>query len=369
MYWLNENRQAKITNLTKYPHNISWSRDGKQLAFLMAVEEVSKSFISMPAKPKGAKWSKPARVIDKVIYRVDGQGYVENEFDQIFILPAIGGTARQITSGPYYCYGKPSWSKDGKTLYFYSDRTDDWDRGRYGDTEIFEVFLECSKIKALTNRTGPDWEPVVSPDGSQIAYLGFDDKNRVWETLNLYIMNRDGSEKRVMTSELDREIENIAWKRDGKGLFFQFDDQGKTKLAFVSLKVKIQLLAENCGNTYLGRPYGFGKSFTVSNNNRFVYTQISGSWPADIAVGKLNSKSIKKITGLNNDILNYKKLGKIEEIWYKSSFDQREIQGWIVTPHDFNKNKKYPLILEIHGGPVQNYGPRVGFFPNTHVLA
>jgi len=122
--------------------------------------------------------------------------------------------------------------------------------------------------------------------------------------------------------------------------------------------VKIQLLAENCGNTYLGRPYGFGKSFTVSNNNRFVYTQISGSWPADIAVGKLNSKSIKKITGLNNDILNYKKLGKIEEIWYKSSFDQREIQGWIVTPHDFNKNKKYPLILEIHGGPVQNYGPR-----------
>jgi acylaminoacyl-peptidase len=140
------------------------------------------------------------------------------------------------------------------------------------------------------------------------------------------------------------------------GVYFLFDDQGETRIGRVSAVGQTQVLARNVGGTSLGRPYD-GGSFTVSPTGRFVYTLSTPEHPADIAVGGPGQET-RRLTALNDDLFSFRKLGAVEEIWFASSYDKRQIQGWIVKPPDFDPGKKYPLILEIHGGPFANYGNR-----------
>ena len=82
--------------------------------------------------------------------------------------------------------------------------------------------------------------------------------------------------------------------------------------------------------------------------------------PSDLAVGNRRNPS-NRITQLNKDLFAFRTLGKVEEVWFKSSFDDKDVQGWICYPPDFDPNKKYPLLLEIHGGPFAAYGPWFSF--------
>ncbi len=212
-------------------------------------------------------------------------------------------------------------------------------------------------IRALTQRKGPDHSPAVSPDGKFIAYTGFDDKEQGYQVTRLYVMDRDGSNARLISGGLDRDIEEPKWSRDGGGLYFQYDDQGNTRIGFIALDGKLQTLARDLGGVSHGRPYSSG-SFSVSHDGRFAYTQSRPEYPADVAVGRKGTSDVKRITRLNDDLFGFKQLGATEPIRFESSFDQRPIQGWIVKPPGFDPQKKYPLILEIHGGPFANYGDR-----------
>src|SRR5687768_17387865 len=102
---------TQITRLTESPSDIEWSPDGKWLAFRMLVPERDEWRLPMPAAPKGAKWVEPPRVVTRLNYRRDRQGFIDNGFRQIFVVPADGGTARQVTSGPWE-HGTPQWMKD-----------------------------------------------------------------------------------------------------------------------------------------------------------------------------------------------------------------------------------------------------------------
>jgi acylaminoacyl-peptidase len=115
-------------------------------------------------------------------------------------------------------------------------------------------------------------------------------------------------------------------------------------------------LTENVGGLSIGRPYGGGQ-FSVAENGRFAFTLSRPDRPADLAVGSRGNEA-KQLTSLNEDLFGHKELGEVEEIWYDSSYDVRKIQGGICKPPGFDPSKKYPLILEIHGGPFANYGDR-----------
>lgn len=354
--WMDSGQTAKLTNLTKSPRGVVWSPDGRWIAFTMLVPQPSKPFAKMPDKPKGAEWAKPARVIEKLMYRADGAGYLEDGYTQLFVLPTEGGTPRQITSGPYNHGSTPAWTPDSRALVFSANRHENWEYDPL-NSEIYEVSLVDRTIKPLTQHRGPDTNPVISSDGKWIAYLAFDDRQQGYQVTKLYTMNRDGSGSRLISGELDRDVRRPVWSRDGRGIYFQYDDEGNTKIGYVSLNGKVQILAHNLGGTSIGRPYG-GGSFSVSPKGSFAYTQSRPEYPADVAVGRKGDTNIRRITKLNDDLFGYKKLGGVEEIWYESSFDGRRIQGWIVKPPQFKPSEKYPLILEIHGGPFANYGAR-----------
>ncbi|NCG32966.1 MAG: prolyl oligopeptidase family serine peptidase [Proteobacteria bacterium] len=360
--WMDTGQIAELTNVTESAGSITWSPDGNWIAMTMFVPEATPTFARMPPRPDGAEWNVPPVVINKMRYRSDGRGYLEDGYTHIFVLPADGGTPRQVTSGSYNHGGSLSWSPDSRAIVFSANRDDpDFD---VRNSEVFEVSVETGELTQLTDRFGPDGSPIVSPDGSQIAYTGFDDRYQGYQVGHLYVMNRDGSGSR-MVSDLDRSFGGLNWAQDGRGLFFQYDDQGMTKVAHVSLDGTVTDLADEVGGVGLGRPYG-GGSYTVANNGRFAFTVNSTQRPADVAIGQRGTE-VHQITQLNEDLLGHKKLGAVEEIWWDSSHDGRPVHGWIATPPDFDPSKKYPLMLEIHGGPFSNYGPR--FAPEIQFYA
>ena len=167
-------------------------------------------------------------------------------------------------------------------------------------------------------------------------------------------MNLDGSDKKMISTKFDRNISNVQWSENGKSLYFMYDDQGITKMALFELSGKVSDVTSNLGGISEGRPYT-SANFSIAKNGNYAYTSGKDAMPADLGVGGKKGND-RVITGVNDDLFSFRKLGNVEEIWWKSSFDQKDIQGWIVTPPNFNPSKKYPLILEIHGGPFSSYG-------------
>lgn len=361
--WLDSGQTAKLTSLQESPAGINWSPDGKLLSFHALAPESALKIAEIPSAPKGATWAAPPVIIDKLIYRFNDAGYLKSGYHHIFVIPSEGGTPRQISGGNFDHGGvgvrgvsEAVWTPDSKYLIASANRRPDRDREPL-DTEVYEFSVADGSVRALTKRKGPDTSPVISPDGKHIAYLGFDDQYLGYQVTNLYVMNRDGSESRTLCG-LDRDAQSPRWA-DNSSIWFLYDDRGNTKLSTCSLEGKQRTLIGD-----IGGPRGSASSsgsFSVSRTGAYAMTYTRPTLPSDIAVGTYLTPKVKVITAVNDDLLAQRRLGEVEEIWYESSLDRRKIQGWIIKPPDFDPSRKFPMILEIHGGPFANYGDRFDF--------
>ena len=133
-------------------------------------------------------------------------------------------------------------------------------------------------VRKLTDRQGVEANPRLSPNGQKIAFLGYEDKFQGYQITRLFTVNRDGNDMQEISSSFDRDIDNIQWSSDGKGLYFQYTDQGNEKIGFVSLNGRVSDLTDNVGGLSTGRPYS-GGDFTVANNGNYAYTLGSPSQP------------------------------------------------------------------------------------------
>ena len=363
IYWVNSGKTARISTLNGSPSGLSWSPDGTQLAFSMQITEPNPVLVQAPKRPKGAKWADAPRVTTRLKHEADGRGYIKPGFSQFFVLPTEGGTARQVSSGPFMHRGTPQWTVDGAGLIFSSNRNEDWEYD-FRNSEIYHLDIASGAYTSLTDRQGPDRNPIISPDGKQIAYLGYTDKVQTYQINELNTMNIDGSNKKQIPIKLDRNLAAIQWAADGKSIYAMYDDHGDTKITRITLNGKHERIADHVGGTAFGRPYG-GGSYTLSDQDQIAFTVTSTEHPADIQI--INESGSKKITALNADLLPFRTLSKIEDIWYKSTVDGESIQGWIAYPPNYNPELKYPLIVENHGGPISNYGFR--FSPEIQLYA
>jgi acylaminoacyl-peptidase len=360
--WMDTGQTAKLTTVTEPPSNIGWSPDGEWISFAMHVNEPEPKLIQMPVAPKQAKWAEPARVIDRLVYRFNGAGYLKPGHSHLFVLPAQGGTPRQISSGafhhggPAFGAGEAIWAPDGKSLLISANRNPDYELGSARDTNIYEFTISDGSVRQLTSRKGPESSPSISPDGNWLAFTGFEDKYQGYQVTTLWLARRDGSGVRPLSEAFDRDAANPRWAPDGSGVYFLSDDQGISGLYFTSLDGKAKKLIANIGSGTSA--YSGGTAFSLSRNGRLATTYKTPEVPGDIAVATLSNPAIERHTRLNDDLFAGKKLGEVEEIWYESSKDKRRIHGWIIKPPGFDPSRKYPLILEIHGGPFANYGPR-----------
>lgn len=354
LYWVETGESARLTQLERAPRNLAWSPDGSRIAFTMLVPEAPPVLAAMPPRPDGAEWADPPLVETRVHHEADGRGYLEPGHVHIFVIPADGGSPRQITSGPYD-HGAPSWAPDGRSILFSANRNPDWEY-QTRESEIYTVGVTDGQITALTDRDGPDGNPAAAPDGSVIAYTGFDDRIQTYQTTDLYFMNADGTGRRSVLDQLDRSVRSPVWSADGRGVYVAFDDEGTTKVGFVDTEGNLRVVADSLGGTEVGRPYG-GGNFSVARNGSVAFTYSTSTSPSEVAVVDASGRR-RIVTALNADVTAQRAIAPAEMFWTPSSYDGRRIQSWVIHPPDFDPSRRYPLLLEIHGGPISNYGDR-----------
>lgn len=354
--WMDSFETALLTNLQKSPSHLSWSPDGHTLAFTMLVPARNKPLdVTMPVKPKGAQWSPPVKYISKARYQRDGQGIIDTAYTHVFTVPSLGGTARQLTKGDFNHSGALSWSDDASEIYFSANRHTDWEY-ESRESDIFAVNVQSLVMRQVTDTPGAEYSPRLSPDGKHLAYIQMDNQKLAYRPTNLIVTTLDGADKRTLAADLDREISNLQWSSN-RTLYFSYETEGLTNVAAAKLSGKVTVRASDLGGQVMGRPYTSG-DYNVhigGSDAMLAVTKGTPTSPADLYV-VLNGGE-QKITDLNSDIFAGKTMGAVHELKYTSSFDGENIQGWYVTPPGFDPSKKYPMILEIHGGPHASYGP------------
>jgi len=352
--YLDDNADFAVSQFTESPGQFVWSPDGAHLAFSMFVPGDKPSFATPPKPPEGASWADPVRVFDDLTFRFDGRGWLRDGATHVFVVGTEGGEPRQITDGDND-FSSPTWLDDDTVLAVGNDVPDaELDPI---ESEIYAVELSDHSRTALTNRDGPDASPAVSPNGEIIAYTGYDDEVLAYQQANLYLMNADGSDARILSADYDHPVSNPIFAADGRSVFALAEVEGHTMVIQVDLDGEVRERADDVGGTSLGRPYASG-SFSVGGGRSSVVAYTRQHWdrPAEVAVIE-GRDDARVLTDLNDDALGHIDLAPIEELQVESRHDGRTIEAWVAKPPGFEPDGSFPMILEIHGGPFAMYGP------------
>ncbi len=352
---------SQISNVTESPSNLAWSPDGKTLAFNMNVAERADPEwrIPMPTPPKGAKWVEPPKIVTRLNFRSDRVGYTDTYYRQIFVIAADGGEARQLTTGDWNA-SAPAFSGDGQWVAFSSLRVPDAEHV-FRHSAIYAANLTSGEVRQLTHTSGTSGGPIYSPDGRLVAYTHSDSVDHsAWSEGKVWLMNADGSNPRNLTASLDRPVSGILWAPNGSGVYFNVQSEGSQNLYFVSITGQV-------------RPVTTGTHVLavtdIAHNGLAVGTRTTPTMPNDVVTFTIpasgTAATFAQRTNVDASILAGKKLASTEEVWYTSR-DGLRIQGWIVKPADFDPHHKYPLILQIHGGPQSMYNVAFNFARQDH---
>jgi dipeptidyl aminopeptidase/acylaminoacyl peptidase len=349
-----EGPATQITHVVEAPRNTRWSPDGKSVAFSMFTADQEKWTISMPTEPKGAKWTPAPRVVSTIHYRQDQVGYLEDGFTHLFVVPAEGGTPRQLTNGKWSVgagelRGAVSidWTPDSRSIVFDGNRAPDAEM-QHQTSQLLVVDVATGAIRDLVTKAGSWGRPVVSPDGRTVAFTGYASSGRSHTVSDLYVipLANGASDMRKISGDFDRDPINLRWAPDGTGLYFDADDHGTRNVQFASIVGGVKPVTTGA------RMLTFD---SMSKDLVAAGTSADPEHPQDIVRYNLRQPGqVTKLTDVNGDVLQGKQLAKVEEVTYASSGNTK-VQGWIVKPPAFDASKKYPLILEIHGGPFGNY--------------
>jgi dipeptidyl aminopeptidase/acylaminoacyl peptidase len=363
--WMDTGEHSSVTNLQESPSNLSWSPDGEYLLFSMRIPAEVKPIAKIPSAPRGAEWASGPLVIEHVQYRADGRsGFVGKGYHHIFKVSTDGGAPKQLTEGPFN-FTNPLWAPEGNSILFTVDTTGNEDLD-INNARIFEMDLRNGEMVQLIDERGPYNSPVISPDGNYIAYSGYEDEFKGYQLTKLYIANRDGTNRRVLSGDFQYDVSSLQWSYGSDAIYFRYDQEGVSKIGRMDLDGNYYELGSDLGSPSIGRPYG-GGSFSVSENGRVAFPRLTAERPTELAVAQPGGRSSRAITDINKLFFEKRKVGVVEEFWVDSSVDDFKVHGWIIYPPDYEEGTAYPMILEIHGGPYQNYGPR--FTPELQLMA
>jgi dipeptidyl aminopeptidase/acylaminoacyl peptidase len=332
---------SKLTYLEEAVLKPDWNPDGRSILFSAKVFKGEKSNEESDVK-----------IIRRIKYRFDGQGFFEGKWTHLFTVPSKGGKLRQITDGEFDI-GAYSFTPDGKHVTFISNMDEDADFSHYKN--IYIVPVKGGEARLLWKGFGPIDDLQWSPNGEHLAFIGYkiDDPELVFHKNDrVYIINKDGGEPRCLTMDFDRTVGGkLNWSSDGEHVYFTAPDKGSTHVCRVSLKGEVEWITR--GEMNIGG-YSLG-------GGELVYTSTDDATPSELF--RIDGYEQIKVTDMNRGLLRKLKQSNPEEFWFSAS-DGVKVQGWIVRPHKFVEGEKYPTILQIHGGPRGAYG--YGMTPASH---
>ena len=356
-----------ITDLPKGAASLVWSPDGKRIAFLSSTTQGD-----VEGKEKSAAQAEhesDVRVITRAVYRSNNEGYIDpKRHFHIWVIdvPAASGEAarpRQLTSGEFD-EGEIVWSPDGSRIYFLPRRIDE----PYYEspaTDIFSVPSNGGEPAKLASVPMGISDLALSPDGSRFAFHGsVTQPVRSYSQADVWVMNAlANAAPRNLTADFDFDMgdsvsgdnsaprggngRTLHWSSDGRMLFDVVSNHGRTQL--------VRLSAQSGEVTEMTRGDQAVLDFTLTPDTKSTVALLS----TPVMIGDLFSVapdgSLRRLTDVNRELWARLNLTPPEEINY-TSFDGRRIQAWVQKPPDFDSGKKYPLILNIHGGPHSAYG-------------
>ena len=355
--WIDiDGQPTQITHTTEPPRAPRWSPDGQSIAFSMFVPDKQTWSIGMPAAPAGSKWSAPPRIVETLHYRQDQVGLLENGFTHLFVVRAEGGTPRQLTTGQWSAGAgelrtPPSidWTPDSKSIVFSADRDAKADL-HHSTSQLYVVDVASGAIRNLVVLPGEWTKPVVSPDGRLVGFVGYPPSRHTSSVSDLYVVSIAGDNMKKVGGTFDRDPINVRWSPDSKTLYFDAEDHGARNIYSAGLMGGVKTVTTGAQILTFD---------SVSGDMIAAGTRADPENPPDIVrFSLLKANQVTKLTDVNGDILAGKQIAKTEEISVTSSGNTK-VQAWIVKPPAFDVSRKYPLILEIHGGPFAMYN--VGF--------
>ncbi|QXQ05328.1 S9 family peptidase [Sphingosinicellaceae bacterium] len=359
-----------VARVERSPGHLAWSPDGRSIAFIMTEPHPDDVLGAPLVKPPGANWAEPLLVVGNVAYRSDGVGALKPGNAHVFVVATAGtanttaGAPRQLTTGKYDDDGPLAWTPDGTALVFTSKRGTDWQRDPLRNS-LFRVQVADGAMTRLSTVEGPYASPSFSFDGRHLAYTGFTDRYRGYENRRLFVADADGGHPRMLAGDLDRSLEDPVWSADDRSIYAKYTDRGVTKVARIDVASGKRVeVATGLGGDGFDLPYS-GGDFSVGHDGTLAFTSSTSDRPPELSIVRKGRAT--QLTRLNAALLDRRSLGRVEALAVKSSFDGAPVDAWLVLPPAFDPARKYPMILEIHGGPYASYGP--GFATDGQLYA
>jgi len=331
---------TQVTHIKQGVSGHEWSPDGKRLLLIIRDPKPEE----LTEDKEDDKKVKPI-VVDRLQFKRDYEGYLDRYRTHLYIFTPGDSTAIQITSGDYDD-SNPAWSPDGKSIAFVSNRTDNSD-GNF-NTDIWIVsadnITKGEDLLQLTKNPNQDGSPVWSPDGKHIAYITSNNSKLMWYATNqLAIIPVTGGQSRLLTEKLDRNVSNPKFSEDGRSIYFILEENGTSIIASVDAYEKT-VKRIITGNISIIDYSIYGSLISLLLNR--------DQEPGDIFLHE--NDQLKRLTNINREILNTVEKVSLEKIQFKSK-DRTQVEGFVIKPPGFDPSIKYPAILWIHGGPVDQY--------------
>jgi len=328
-----------------------WSPDSKRIAYISAIEE-------RPEADSLPKSSDP-RVIDRIQYK-SRTSFSDNRRTHVWIVDLNRPEPRQLTSGPFYDHAI-SFSADGNEIAFLSNHETDPDANNNSD--IFAVDVRGG-VRQITSTRGCEYEPNWSPDGKWIAYTATKREvttiDSIAEDTHVWVVDAVGGQRREVAGKLDRRARSPRWAGNSRQIFFLAGDEGETKLwaarnegeELREIFPHPETSEPRPDRPLPGRPFQIS-SFSLSARPASQVAFVLGDsfHPGEVwTAAAISPPVLQRISRHNDDLMRGLRLSGPIEIKYKS-FDGVQIQGWLLKPLGWRSDRKYPLILSVHGGP------------------
>jgi dipeptidyl aminopeptidase/acylaminoacyl peptidase len=323
----------KLTYLDKAVQKPQWSPKEDSILFMSNVSR------------KEEREESDVKLIRRIKYKWDGKGFFQGEYTHLFTIPVDGGVPTQITEGGFDV-DAASWSPEGDRIAFVTNLEENADITRF--RSIYIIPAEREKAERIWKGEGSIKELSWSPDGKYIAFTGriIEDPERIWyRNTEVFLLDLEGGEAGCLTDGLNRTVMGEPkWGRDSKYIYFRTPDQGTTRIWRTDLSGDREKLIDAPLNI---------DDFTVSHNGRIAFDATDSTTLHELYL--MDDEGLNKLTHISNKLMAELPLSLPEEFRFTAS-DGAEIQGWIVRPLDYVEGEKYPVILEIHGGPHGVYG-------------
>ncbi len=370
--WVIPTDGGEARQLTFVEHGAStpvWSPDSQRLVFSALVGPSEQETEDGKALPK-------VRVIDRLWYRLDGVGFIHDRRSHLFLIDAAGGEAQQLTDGDWDD-GDAAWSPDGTQIAFASNHAED--RWRLPGADVYVMPIQEGKageLRCLTDGTLSSGSLAWSPDGKTIAFLA---ATKLRSAGHVYLYTIAADADKASATCLTHEFEGTcadwtnsdlgdehlmpspAWSSDGQTLYILASQRGTSRIYAVPLSgAGTEPATLTPGNVHV-------RDVSIDHAGKTLALLIaSATRPQELFVrSTAPDDEVKRVTTINDALFDELLLAEPEYLSYAGA-EGWPMDGWILKPHDFDPSHKYPLVLEIHGGPQTQYG--YGFFHEMQML-